>query len=252
MARGKQSKLPQDPEARWAVVKRRCRLSADDVRKARTMGLNPQNLIKNIPAPTQQWKLPVNEWIRELYAKRFPDRTPLDDEVEEEDHQARRRRREFKDVARHVAREFGKLPCVERVLLFGSVSRELERETPRSRSLEQRGVTVLHECKDIDLAVYVTDTSSLRELQRARTTALQRILKQKKIGVAHHQVDVFLMDVSTGGYVGRLCLYRACPADKPECRVPGCGAAAYLQQHEGFVLDAGALEGAKQLHPRGE
>ena len=72
MARGKQSKLPQDPEARWAAVERRCRLSADDVRKARALGLNPQNLIKNIPAPTQQWKLPVNEWIRELYAKRFP------------------------------------------------------------------------------------------------------------------------------------------------------------------------------------
>lgn len=81
MARGKQSKLPQDPEARWAAVKRRCRLSADDVRKARALGLNPISLVKNIPAPTQSWKLPVNEWIRELYAKSFPDRTPLDDEV---------------------------------------------------------------------------------------------------------------------------------------------------------------------------
>lgn len=111
---------------------------------------------------------------------------------------------------------------------------------------------MLHECKDIDLAVYLTDTSSLRELQRARTIALQRIRKQKKIGVAHQQVDVFLMDALTGGYVGRLCSYRKCPADKPECRVAGCGAAAYLRQHEGFVLEAEALEGAKQLHPRGE
>jgi len=29
---------------------------------ARELGLNPRTLIKNIPSPTQQWKLPVKQW----------------------------------------------------------------------------------------------------------------------------------------------------------------------------------------------
>jgi len=37
---------------------------------ARELGLNPRSLIKNIPSPTQQWKLPVKQWIHELYEKR--------------------------------------------------------------------------------------------------------------------------------------------------------------------------------------
>jgi len=57
-------------EEQWAEAKRRCRLSAERLRRAKEMGLNPLNLIKNIPAPTQQWKLPVGEWIDEMYEKR--------------------------------------------------------------------------------------------------------------------------------------------------------------------------------------
>ena len=108
---------------------------------------------------------------------------------------------------------------------------------------------MLHECKDVDLAVYVTDTSHLRALQRARVAGLQPILKQKQIGVAHHQVDVFLIDSETGRYAGRLCRFRECPVAKPECRVPGCGATLHLQQHEEFDFDpAEALRDAIQLY----
>lgn len=62
-------KKPLDPK--WAKAKAACRLNLDDIRKARELGLNPQSLIKNIPAPAQQWKAPVKIWIRELHAKRF-------------------------------------------------------------------------------------------------------------------------------------------------------------------------------------
>jgi len=34
------------------------------------MGLNQRSLIKNIPSPNEQWKAPVKQWIREMYAKR--------------------------------------------------------------------------------------------------------------------------------------------------------------------------------------
>ncbi len=38
---------------------------------AKELGLNPRSLIKNIPSPTQQWKLPVKQWIHELYEEKI-------------------------------------------------------------------------------------------------------------------------------------------------------------------------------------
>jgi len=55
----------------WAEAKQRCRLSDEALRMARELGLNPVSLIKNIPAPSQQWKAPVEEWVREMYEKRY-------------------------------------------------------------------------------------------------------------------------------------------------------------------------------------
>ena len=54
----------------WAEAKRRCRLNNEDIRMAKELGLNPRSLLKNIPSKTQQWKLPVKDWIREMYQKR--------------------------------------------------------------------------------------------------------------------------------------------------------------------------------------
>lgn len=55
----------------WAEAKRRCRLSDDDIRKAKELGMQPRSLIKNIPSPSQQWKAPVREWVRSLHAEKF-------------------------------------------------------------------------------------------------------------------------------------------------------------------------------------
>ena len=57
-------------KADWDEAIRRCHLTADDVRIAKEMGLNPRSLIKNIPSKSQPWKLPVREWIREMHEKR--------------------------------------------------------------------------------------------------------------------------------------------------------------------------------------
>jgi hypothetical protein len=54
----------------WVEAKRRCRLNNEDIRMAKELGLNPRSLLKNIPSKTQRWKLPVKEWIREMYQKR--------------------------------------------------------------------------------------------------------------------------------------------------------------------------------------
>lgn len=37
---------------------------------AKELGLNPRNLVKNIPSRSEPWKAPVEEWVRDLYAKR--------------------------------------------------------------------------------------------------------------------------------------------------------------------------------------
>ncbi len=54
----------------WAEAQRRCRLSDEALRMAKELGLNPRSLIKNIPSPTQQWKAPVEEWVRDLHRRR--------------------------------------------------------------------------------------------------------------------------------------------------------------------------------------
>jgi len=56
-------------DADWAEAKRRCRLSQEEIRMAKDLGISPRSLIKNIPSPSQPWKAPVKDWVRELYRK---------------------------------------------------------------------------------------------------------------------------------------------------------------------------------------
>lgn len=57
-------------EELWQEAKKKCRLSEEEVKIAKTLGLNPKSLIKNIPAKNELWKAPVGEWIREIQAER--------------------------------------------------------------------------------------------------------------------------------------------------------------------------------------
>lgn len=59
-----------DQQQLWVEAQRRCRLSDEAVRMAKELGIGPRSLIKNIPAPTQPWKAPVEDWVRDLYEKR--------------------------------------------------------------------------------------------------------------------------------------------------------------------------------------
>jgi hypothetical protein len=65
--------------------------------------------------------------------------------------------------------------------------------------------------------------------------------KETGIGVASHQVDVFVLAPGTDSYLGRLCDFAHCPKHKPECLAPGCGAVPFLRRHDGFVFDPEAL-----------
>jgi hypothetical protein len=217
----------------------------------------------------------VGEWVRELYRKShgtptseprppepaqepdfalengfetFEDDAPWLDpdpthaEIEDEDRFRLRCREAFRTAADYVAEAFARLTFVQRVVLFGSVAQPPRRETPRQRRYRRAGARLWHESKDVDLAVWVSELSDLKALQRARGRALNGLFADLEPGVAHHQVDVFLVEPGTDRYLGRLCHFGACPKEKPECRVAGCGAALFLRQHEGFVFDPRSTE----------
>jgi hypothetical protein len=100
---------------------------------------------------------------------------------------------------------------------------------------------VWHECKDVDLAVWVTDLTRLRQLKRAvsdATNLWQVLAHQKNLsGIPHHAVDVFIMEPVTNRYRGNLCHYGQCPKGKPECQVAGCGAQPFLRLYDDFKFD---------------
>jgi len=177
-------------------------------------------------------------------------RKPSRHDIAEEDRRQLKQQHDFRVAADAVVAAIASFAEVEKIALFGSVARPLIREVPRFQPYRRLGIDVLHECKDVDLAVWLTRVDRLRDLGRARSQATSRLFDTVGVGVAHHQVDVFLFAVSDGRYLGRLCSFASCPKGKPECSVPGCGATAFMKQHKGFVLAAEALDNAVILFDR--
>ncbi len=165
-------------------------------------------------------------------------------EIEEKNRGALARQQTFREAAHAVAAALATIPAVHKVMLFGSVAAPLQREVPRFRRLRRARVEILHECKDVDLALWISDFADLRSLKRAAARALTewQSAHPDARGVAHHQVDTFLLDASTNAFRGNLCHYGQCPKGKPECTVAGCGATRFVQIREGldFKHDAPA------------
>jgi hypothetical protein len=182
----------------------------------------------------------------------FQSRAPMPSraEIAEQDRDQLKRQRDFRVAADAVAAALSEFAEVQAIALFGSVARPLAREVPRFQPYRRLGIEILHECKDVDLAVWLTRTDRLRDLSRARGRALAKLFPATGIGVAQHQVDVFLFAADHNRYLGRLCYFAQCPKGKPDCRVEGCGAIPFLKQHENFVLAANALSAAVNLFDR--
>jgi hypothetical protein len=118
----------------------------------------------------------------------------------------------------------------------------LQKEVPRFREYRRDQIAVWHECRDVDLAVWVSDLDNLKSLQRARNRALNKLLETEDIGVTHHQVEMFLMEPGSDRYLGRLCSFGQCPKKgHRDCSVAGCGKNRFLAQHEGFVFRSESL-----------
>jgi hypothetical protein len=162
-------------------------------------------------------------------------------EIAEQDRTMLARLAAFRHAADAVTAAFAGFPEVRAVMLFGSAARPLRREVPRFPAFKRHGIEVWHECKDVDLAVAIDRLDDLGGLNRARGRAVDTLFKEHGLGVAHHQVDVFLFGADWSHYLGRLCTYAQCPKGKPACLTPGCGREPLLRQHDGFVLAADAL-----------
>ena len=157
------------------------------------------------------------------------------------------RQRQFRVAADALTAALAVLPEVLRVALFGSVARPLEKEVPRFSDFRRAGIAVWHECKDLDLAVWLSRLDQLDDLRGLRVRTLRQLYDDHRIGVADHQVEVFILEPGSDQYLGRLCHFNACPKGKPECLVSGCGAHAFLQQHEEFRFDPETLASVRSV-----
>ncbi len=179
---------------------------------------------------------------------------PTRREIAEQDRYLIAQQLRFRHAADAVTAAFAEFPEVRAVTLFGSVARPLWREVPRFSDFRRHGIETWHECKDVDLAVALDRLDNLRPLGRARNLAVNRLHEATGVGVAHHQVDVFLFGRDWRDYAGRLCPFGQCPKGKPECSVPGCGRLPFLKQHEAFALHREALAADRivPLYERGQ
>ncbi len=143
-------------------------------------------------------------------------------EIDEQNARLLRQQHLFRRTADVVTDAFATFPEVRAVAVIGSVAKKLWKEVPRFRAFRRARIEVWHECKDLDLAVWLDSQDRLGALRRALVLALKDALAAGTgISVADHQVDVFLFEPGSDRYLGRLCHYNSCPKDKPACDVPG-------------------------------
>lgn len=175
--------------------------------------------------------------------------------IDEYDDLMAKRQREFRLAADIVTDAFAAFDEVEAVAVIGSVARPLWKEVPRFREFRQAGIRIWHECKDLDLAVWLSSDHRLKDMRRSRDAALVGAYTEGVgPGVAGHQVDVFLFEPASDRYLGRLCNFNACPKGKADCAVPGCGAVPFNKIIDGFAPRRDLLEPAAHatLYRRGK
>ena len=164
-------------EAEWAEAKRLCRLNQNTIAMARALGMGPRSLIKNRATGQQLWKAPVQDWVEDLYRRRFGDTTPaaLAETQRQRSLQTPSKpplplleQALLQDLALLTAEELAGVPAVVRVVLFGPLARP---ELDPSRKFDK-----------VWLAVWVQTTEGLEQLSLARSRAIQRLAACELMG----------------------------------------------------------------------
>jgi hypothetical protein len=165
--------------------------------------------------------------------------------VEEQNRYLLRQQHDFRRAADVITDALMRFEEVEAIAVIGSVAKSLWKEVPRFSEFRRAGIEVWHECKDLDLALWIASQHRLRILRQASDRALREAYEAGTgPSAANHQVDIFLIEPGTDKYLGRLCKFNACPKDKPECATPGCGAVPFNKVVDEFVPDADLLASA--------
>jgi hypothetical protein len=166
-------------------------------------------------------------------------------EIAEQNCYLLRQQQDFRRAADVVTDALMTFEEVEAIAVIGSVAKALWKEMPRFSEFRRQGIEVWHECKDLDLAVWISSQHRLGTLRKARDRALREAYEAGTgPSTANHQVEIFLIEPGTDKYLGRLCNFNACPKDKPQCATPGCGAVPFNKVVDGFVPDADLLASA--------
>jgi hypothetical protein len=164
------------------------------------------------------------------------------DRVEQDNDHLLRTQQQFRRAADVIADAWSSFPEVAAIAVIGSVAKALWKEVPRFAPYRRRGIALWHECKDLDLALWLDDLTDLGRLRQAKAVALRaEHERQGMFGVADHQVDVFLFEPGTDAYLGRVCTFNRCPKSRPECAVPNCGATPFLRRFPDFEVHADIL-----------
>ena len=167
---------------------------------------------------------------------------PSIDRLKQDNAHLLRTQQHFRRAADVITNAWSSFPQVVVIAVIGSVARPLWKEVPRFAPYRRRGIPLWHECKDLDLALWLDDLAGLGDLRRAKGAALRaEHERQQEFGVADHQVDVFLFEPGSDAYLGRLCHFNRCPKSRPECAVPGCGATPFMRQFPEFDVDEDIL-----------
>jgi hypothetical protein len=163
-------------------------------------------------------------------------------EIDEQNRYMLLRQRQFRMAADVVTDAFATFPEVRAVAVIGSVAKPLWKEVPRFREFHRARVEVWHECKDLDLAIWLESQHRLGTLRSTLERALRDAFEAGTgVSVAGHQVEVFLFEPESDRYLGRLCRYNRCPKDKPDCFVPGCGTIPFNKRVDGFAVHTDIL-----------
>jgi hypothetical protein len=204
------------------------------------------DLVMYFPIKSEGDEDEEEEWDSYSFQDRFE--PPSDEDIDEQNTFMLRRQCLLRWAAQSVAVAMSKLPEVQKIAAFGAVAQPLEMEVPRFREFRRHRIEVLHECADLDLAVWTTDLSALKQLKNAMSRGLSLVQDTPYGGVAHDQVDVHILDAASGTYRGRLCFFGQCPKPgKRECFVPGCGAQPFLRQFEKYRFNPMQFEGEPRV-----
>ena len=148
-----------------------------------------------------EWHLRHEEWLAEEY-----ERTLSDDVIEEQNRSLLQCYHEFRRAADTLPTAWRQDRKVEEVSQISSLARDPWKEVPQFSPYRCARIELWHECKDVDLAFWLSDTGNLNGLHRTRAWGLRELLDKDGIGIASHQIDVFVLDPGTDCYFGHLAI----------------------------------------------